>query len=125
MQTNDNEELADATRVGHTKADSTDVYVGRGQNGRDMLSVQKPGFRGWLGNPFTLEDCECREGSIERFREAFEYRLEDDEFREAVRELHGKVLGCWCQCLDDDSPACHAEVIAEHADRLAEMEATV
>ena len=33
--------------------------------------------------------------------------------------LAGKTLGCWCQRLDEDSPACHAEVIAEHADRLA------
>jgi hypothetical protein len=44
----------------------------------------------------------------------------DEEFREAVRDLAGKTLGCWCQRLENDQPPCHAEVIAEHADRLAE-----
>ena len=106
------------TRVGHTKADPTDVYVGRGPGGRDMLEtpIDK---RGWLGNPHSVDD-HGREGSIERFRKAFEHRLENDpEFRARVCDLAGKTLGCWCQRLDADEPACHAEVIAEHADRLA------
>ena len=78
------------------------------------------GNRGWLGNPHTVANY-TREISIKCFRLAFEQRLEeDDEFRNAVRDLAGKTLGCWCQRLDDDGPACHAEVIAEHADRLAE-----
>lgn len=107
------------TRVGHCKQDATDVYVGRGPNGRDMLSVAKPGNRGWLGNPFALEQY-SRERSIALFREAFEGKLgRDDAFREAVRELSGKTLGCWCQQVDEDEPACHAEVVAEWADRLA------
>jgi len=107
------------TRVGHTKADETDEYAGRGPGARDMTETPI-GERGWLGNPFTVEEY-SREESIERFRETFEDRLEEDvEFRDAVRNLHGKTLGCWCQRLEDDSPACHAEVIAEWADRLAE-----
>jgi hypothetical protein len=78
----------------------------------------KIGTRGWLGNPFTVEDY-GREGCIEEFRDAFEERLEtDDEFRAAVADLSGKTLGCWCQRVDEDSPACHGEVIAEWADRL-------
>lgn len=114
------------TRVGHTKADSTDVYVGRGQSGRHMLSVSKPGKRGWLGNPYPLDDGYTRAESIAKFREAFEDKLDrDDEFRAAVALLHGQVLGCWCQRLDDNSPACHAEIIAEHADCLAGEEELV
>jgi hypothetical protein len=110
---------SEQTRVGHCKADETDVYVGRGQHGRHMLSVAKPGTRGWLGNPFSLGDHDRAE-SIERFRAAFERKLErDDKFREAVGDLSGQVLGCWCQQLDDDSPACHGEIIADHADRIA------
>ena len=106
------------TRVGHCKRDSTDVYIGRGPGGRDMLETPI-GKRGWLGNPHTVED-HGREGSIERFRRAFEYRIENDgEFRARVRDLVGKRLGCWCQSLDADGPACHGEVIAEWADRLA------
>lgn len=111
------------TEVGHCKGDSTDTYIGRGQNGRDMLSVGAPGVRGWLGNPFSLEDGYTREESISKFREAFEDKIKrDDEFREAVRDLAGDVLGCWCQHLDDDSPACHGEVIAEWAEKLADSE---
>jgi hypothetical protein len=114
-----NSETEPRTRVGHCKADETDEYVGRGQNGRHMLSVGKPGLRGWLGNPFTMEDY-SREESIEKFREAFADKLDrHPEFRDAVRDLAGQTLGCWCQRLDEDSPACHAEVIAEKADKLA------
>lgn len=106
------------TRVGHCKRDSMDEYIGRGPDGRSILGTP-PGNRGWLGNPYTVEEY-GREASIEGFRKAFEHRLEnDDEFRGRVQELAGKRLGCWCQDLDADAPACHGEVIAEHADRLA------
>jgi len=109
------------TKVGHCKRDSTDVYIGRGPGGRDMLSTPI-GKRGWLGNPHTVEE-HGRAGSIERFRKAFEHRLENDpEFRQRVAELQGKTLGCWCQTVDEDSPACHGEVIAEWADRLGDSD---
>jgi len=107
------------TRVGHTKADSTDTYVGRGDGGKHLhtANIRK---RGWLGNPYTLEE-HSREESIQQFRDDFEHRLEHDgAFRNEVRKLAGDVLGCWCQRLENDGPSCHAEVIAEHADRLAE-----
>ena len=110
---------AEETRVGHCKHDATDVYVGRGRGGRDMLSVAEPGQRGWLGNPFTLDD-HSRAESIRAFRQAFEDKLQrDDEFRAAVTDLAGKTLGCWCQHVSDTEPGCHAEVIAEWADKLA------
>lgn len=116
------------THVGHCKADETDVYAGRGPSPtaqdekRHLLSVPLPNYRGWLGNPYSAEEF-GREESIEKFREAFEEKLDDDpDFRDAVAALQGKVLGCWCQRLDDDEPACHAEVVAEWADRLAEQE---
>lgn len=110
------------TRVGHCKADETDVYAGRAKGQDDMMD-RAPGYRGWLGNPFYLEHDYSRSESIRRFRRVFEWRLEaDDEFREAVRDLHGKTLGCWCQRLDEDEPKCHAEVIAEWADTLANGE---
>ena len=105
------------TRVGHCKADSTDEYAGRGPGGRSMNETTI-GKRGWLGNPYTMQD-HTREKSIDKFREDFEDRIRSDEdFREAIAGLAGDTIGCWCQRLDDDSPACHAEVIAEWADRL-------
>jgi hypothetical protein len=109
------------TRVGHCKRDETDVYIGRGPGGRDMLETPI-GSRGWLGNPHTVED-HGRDGCIRRFRRAFEHRIHNSgEFRAAVRDLHGRTLGCWCRSVDDDGPACHGDVIAEWADRLASEE---
>jgi hypothetical protein len=108
------------TRVGHVieDGDEIDVYAGRG-SGRRAMNEVPIGKRGWLGNPHTVED-HGREGAIQRFRKMFEYRLENDpEFRERIRQLAGKNLGCFCQTLQEDGPPCHAEVIAEHADRLA------
>lgn len=110
---------SDRTRVGHCKQDETDVYAGRGPDGRNLIDT-RVGERGWLGNPHTLED-HTREKSIERFRIDFEEKLaRDPTFAAAVADLSGKTLGCWCQRLDEDEPACHAEVIAEHADRISE-----
>ena len=109
--------MTDETRVGHTRYDDCDIYAGRGA--RSDLSQTEVGERGWLGNPFTTETF-GREQAIALYRQTFENRLETDpEFEAAVRELAGQTLGCWCQRLDHDAPACHAEVIAEHADRLA------
>lgn len=106
-----------STRVGHCKRDSTDVYIGRGPEQRD-LSETPIGERGWLGNPYTLE-THTREESIAKYREAFEAKLSaDDKFRKAVADLHGQTLGCWCQRIDEGEPACHGEVIAEWADKL-------
>jgi len=107
------------TKVGHCKQDDCDVYVGRGRGGKHMLEAEM-GERGWLGNPYTLEN-HSRDESIAKFREAFEIAVENDaEFRREVARLSGKTLGCWCQREADDGPACHGEVIAEYADRLAE-----
>ncbi|WP_226043353.1 DUF4326 domain-containing protein [Natrinema sp. DC36] len=107
------------TTVGHNRKDPHDVYIGRGDRGDAHLNNTPIGERGWLGNPYPKDDhgrAEC----VELFREDFEQRLETDaEFRDAVADLAGQTLGCWCQRLEDDGPACHGEVIAEHADRLA------
>lgn len=109
------------TRVGHCKKDSTDVYVGRGPGGRSMHDTPI-GKRGWLGNPYPADEY-GRERCVEMFREAFEEKVRlNDTFSETVGLLAGKDLGCWCQRLDEDEPACHAEVIAEWADRLANGE---
>ena len=107
------------TRVGHVIEDGDDIdaYVARG-SGRKAMGEVPVGQRGWLGNPYTTFEY-GRYGAIIRFKEDFEERLEsDDEFREAVAGLSGKVLGCFCQTLEESEPACHAQVIAEKADEL-------
>jgi len=106
------------TNVGHCKKDSTDVYIGRGPNARDMTETPI-GERGWLGNPYPVSECDSRLASIEAFKADFLTRLKvDPKFREAVTDLSGKTLGCWCQELDDETPPCHGEIIARWADRL-------
>lgn len=110
------------TQVGHVKLDETDVYAGRGPGGRAMDETPV-GERGWLGNPYPLADTGSRAAAIEAFRADFIARLKSDEqFRDAVENLSGRTLGCWCHRADKDGPACHADVIAEWADRLAKGE---
>lgn len=105
------------TRVGHVNEDSPDVYIGRGNDGTDIITASEPGEHGWLGNPFRLEahgGDYTREESIEEYRRVFQKKLDDDdEFREAVEALRGDVLGGWCRSLEDDEPACHGDVIKE------------
>jgi hypothetical protein len=74
---------------------------------------------GALGSPFPLRNHSRRE-SVAKFKIAFEARLEvDSELRNAVANLKGKKLGCWCQRLHEaDGDLCHGEVIACHAERL-------
>lgn len=106
------------TRVGHVSHDDIDIYVARGDGGDADLLNTPIGERGWLGNPFTVEQWD-RGPAIGNYRRVFEWRLEaDPEFRNAVADLSGKTLGCWCQQLEDDGPGCHAEIIANHADQL-------
>lgn len=121
MSTNDNENAGrEQTRVGHAikDGDEIDVYAARG-SGRKAMGEVPIGKRGWLGNPYTVVE-HGRGGAIERFRIEFEDRLDtDDDFREAVADLAGKTLGCWCRTLDAEYPECHADIIAEWADRLS------
>lgn len=111
------------TTVGHCKIDDCDVYVGRGFDGEAMGTVAV-GQRGWLGNPYVVdEDSEAgytREESVALFTTEFLQKLEDDiEFRNAVGDLEGATLGCWCQREhEDDGDLCHGEVIARAVDRV-------
>lgn len=107
------------TQVGHCKRDTTDTYIGRGPN-KCHLNNTPIGDRGWLGNPYPLSDGYSRQESIDAFRDDFVFRLVTDaEFRRAVTALSGNTLGGWCRPLADDDPACHGDVIASWADRLA------
>lgn len=107
-----------SSRVGKIHEDETDVYIGRGEGGDVHILNSEVGEYGWLGNPYPLSDYD-REESIARFTRDFLDRIESDkEFRHAVAELKGENLGCFCQNLEDEGPACHGEVIAHVADLL-------
>lgn len=108
------------TRVGHWKKDDCDVYVGRGgPDGEiDLLNHEYVSQRGYLGNPYPADQF-GREQAVAMYVRAFMLELERrPALRRAVHQLRGKVLGCWCQRLEDDGPTCHAEVIAQAADRV-------
>lgn len=112
------------TTVGHWSGDDCDTYIGRGYD-QVALGDVDPGEKGWLGNPWTVEECDGgREEAIARYNVAFKAKLRsDEEFRSAVAELQGDTLGCWCQAEqedpeDDDTNRCHGEVIAHYVDQL-------
>ena len=62
-----------------------------------------------LGNPFTLKDPKdgaARALVIEKYRAWFNERLSDPEFLDALEEVRGRDLGCWCA-----PRACHGDVV--------------
>jgi hypothetical protein len=63
-----------------------------------------------FGNPFIIGRDGTREEVIELYKDYFYERLSNDpDFKEAVDDLNGDVLGCWCKPLP-----CHGDVIAEY-----------
>ncbi len=78
------------TRVVHCKQEPYDVYIGRPSK--------------W-GNPFTIGRDGTREEVIKKYRE---YVMGNTELMNALHELKGKVLGCWCA-----PKACHGDVLRE------------
>lgn len=90
------------THVVHCKRERYDIYIGRPSK--------------W-GNPFshlpgTLAQFTVRTRSeaVARYRE---WVVTQPELMAALRELKGKVLGCWCHPRE-----CHGDVLAELADAL-------
>jgi hypothetical protein len=75
--------------VVHCKRESYDVYIGRPSK--------------W-GNPFTAGTREENIADFER------YLLDKPELLQAVGELKGKTLGCWCA-----PKPCHGNVLERYA----------
>ena len=93
------------TRAVNALKERYDVYIGR--PGR--------GLAGPFGNPFKVGRDGTREECIEKYRAYFYRRLEEEpEFKKAVLELKGKVLGCFCVPLK-----CHGDVIVEYLESVA------
>lgn len=85
------------TKVVHCKKEKYDVYIGR------------PSI---FGNPFTIGKDGTREEVILKYKTYFYKKLMDMKFWNAIQELKGKILGCWC------SPnACHGDTIKEYLER--------
>ncbi len=78
------------TRVVHCKKEPYDVYIGRPSK--------------W-GNPFTIGRDGTREEVIAKY---LKHVLYHPELVDALPELKGKVLGCWCKPL-----SCHGDVLVK------------
>ena len=96
------------------------AYIGRGDNGDTYMATNvMPGVLGWLGNPYKTKQAGgqyTREESIEKFKEAFYKRLEEDaRFRRHVHALQGNQLVCYCK-----PKPCHGDVIAEYLNKNLE-----
>jgi len=91
------------TRV-HCKQAPYDVYIGRSMpNGERDL--------GW-GNPFIIGRDGDRKQVVAKFREWFSKQPKLIE--RAKRELHGRILGCWCK----ENEECHGDVYIQFVDAL-------
>lgn len=80
--------------VVHCKKKYHDVYIGRPSK--------------W-GNPFVIGKDGSREEVVEKYRQ---WLLSNPELLEEVKELKGKILGCWCSPKE-----CHGDILAELANR--------
>lgn len=59
------------------------------------------------GNPFIIGKDGTRKEVIEKYRN---YLLNNKSLMSDIKELKGKILGCWC------SPkSCHGDILAELA----------
>lgn len=93
------------TKVVNRRNAEFEVYIGR---------------PGPFGNPFAIGADGTRDEVIEKFRFWF-YAPEQHFLRDrAIRELTGKVLGCYCA-----PQACHGDVLAEWCDLCAQLEASL
>jgi len=81
------------TAVVNRKYSGYDIYIGR------------PGK--W-GNPFEIGKDGTREEVIEKYRV---WIMTQPQLLARVKDLKGKVLGCFCKPL-----ACHGDILAELAD---------
>lgn len=76
--------------------DSYDVYIGRAGKGHD----------GYFGNPIREG---TRKQKIDGFKKYALNRIQEDaEYRERIKALESKTLGCFCK-----PKACHGDILAE------------
>lgn len=92
-----------STKIVNIYKDNYDVYIGRAGKNKD----------GYFGNPFPLKKGEVRGSTIEKYKEYFYRRLkEDNEFKNKILSLKGKILGCFCK-----PNSCHGDIIKEYLDK--------
>ena len=73
------------------------------------LNNTPPGERGWIGNPYAIGPHGDRENVIALYRADFYERIKDPVFKQAVLELDGERVCCFCAPLP-----CHLNVVKEY-----------
>lgn len=93
-----------STKVVNLYKEKYDVYIGRSGKGMD----------GYFGNPIKLNKNDERGSTLEKYKEYFFNRLENDnEFKQKIHELKDKTLGCFCK-----PKPCHGDIIVEYLNNL-------
>ena len=82
-------------KVVHCKKSDFDVYVGRPSK--------------W-GNPFEIGKDGTRSQVIQKYEDWIQTQ---PELMDALPELKGKILGCWCT-----PKPCHGEILKKLVDNL-------
>lgn len=101
------------TKVVNIFKDHYDIYIGRPGKGKS----------GYWGNPIVInKECPMcglkhdREASIICYESYIEYRIGNDlEFRNKLKSLKGKVLGCFCK-----PKLCHGDIMIKYINILNE-----
>lgn len=102
-----------------SNAGNHDEYGGRCRPGDTLRHARNtdPGERGWLGNPYVAPDDHpvSRQTAIAAWASYFLRRVERDaEFREAVEDLRGDRVACWCRGVTQERTPetwCHLDVV--------------
>lgn len=101
-------------------SETFDVYGGRGRRDDRLAHAEntEPGERGWLGNPYEMDgdSLDERRRVIAAFTRYFLDRVQSDqEFRQAVEDLRGQRVACWCRGVSQERTPdtwCHLDVVA-------------
>ena len=89
------------------------VYVG--MPGKPSRAFGIPDSRGFFGKPWACLNSPLG-WETAYLRYLVDRMAASHSFQEAVRDLHGKTLLCWCA--KKDAPRCHAMILAEFAELL-------
>jgi hypothetical protein len=87
-------------------SDPTHVYIGR--RGVVFIDGQRfPKQDSIWANPFKMSKTFSRDQVIQMYEKYIRQRLvENPELMNSLRQLQGKVLGCWCR-----PEPCHGDVL--------------
>lgn len=106
-------DLFGETRVVNIKHEPCDVYIGRPSIYGNPHPVLRP-------CPLCSTDGDVihqRGEAVYYYDIYFAARVESDpEFRAAVLDLRGKLLGCHCKNKNGSGPACHGDTIKRWLD---------